>query len=106
MEVPRLGVELELQLPAYTIAMPDSSHVCNLHHSFQQCRILNPLSEAWDQTHILVDTSQLSYTEPDGNSHRHYFRFCSHHTWARKNIALPLYNLEMFFLSRKQSCRN
>ena len=31
MEVPRLGVELELHLLAYTtaIAMPDVSHVCN-----------------------------------------------------------------------------
>ena len=51
MEVPRLGVESELQLPAYTtaIATPDPSHVCDLHHSSQQCRILNPLSKARDQ---------------------------------------------------------
>ena len=35
MEVPRLGVQSELQLPAYARAMttPDPSHVCNLHHS-------------------------------------------------------------------------
>ena len=35
MEVPRLGVQSELQLPAYTtaIAMQDLSCVCNLHHS-------------------------------------------------------------------------
>ena len=35
MEVPRLGVELELQLPAYARATgtPDSSRVCDLHHS-------------------------------------------------------------------------
>ena len=35
MDVPRLGVESELQLPAYAIAtaMPDLSHVCDLHHS-------------------------------------------------------------------------
>ena len=35
MEVPRLGVQLELQPPAYTraIAMRDSSRVCDLHHS-------------------------------------------------------------------------
>ena len=38
MEVPRLGVELELQLPAYTTATAtrDLSHVCELHHSSQQ----------------------------------------------------------------------
>ena len=38
MEVPRLGVESELQLPAYTtvITMLDTSRVCNLHHSSWQ----------------------------------------------------------------------
>ena len=43
MEVPRLGVEVELQLPAYTTATatPYLSCVCNLHHSSQQLRILN-----------------------------------------------------------------
>ena len=63
MEVPRLGVKLELQLPAYTTATttPDLSYVCDLHHSSQQCRILNPLSEARDWTHILLDTSQVCY---------------------------------------------
>ena len=37
MKVPRLGVESELQLPAYTtaITMPDPSHICDLHHSSQ-----------------------------------------------------------------------
>ena len=47
MEVPRLGVNLELQLPAYTtvIAMSDPSHICSLHHSSLQCWIPNPLSE-------------------------------------------------------------
>ena len=52
MEVPRLGVELELQLSACATAtaMQDLSHVCGLHHSSQQCRILNPLSKAMDQT--------------------------------------------------------
>ena len=43
-EVPRLGVKLELQLPAYAIviAMPNPSHVCNLHHSSWQRWIFNP----------------------------------------------------------------
>ena len=57
MEILRLGVELELQLPAYTAAMWDLNHICDLHHSSWQHRILNPLSEARDQTHILMDTS-------------------------------------------------
>ena len=47
MEFTRLGVKLEPQLPAYTAATAtwDPSYVCNLHHSSQPCRILNPLNE-------------------------------------------------------------
>ena len=43
MEVPRLGVKLELQLPTYTTvtATQDPSRICNLHHSSRQCWILN-----------------------------------------------------------------
>ena len=50
MDIPRPGVQLELQLLAYTTdtAMRDPSCICNLHHSSRQCRILNPLSEARD----------------------------------------------------------
>ena len=48
MEVPRLGVELELQLLVYTTAtaMQDPSCVCDLHYSSQQRQNLNPLSKA------------------------------------------------------------
>ena len=51
MEVPRPGVESELQLPAYARATttPDLSRVCNLDH--------NPLSKAKDRTCVLMDTS-------------------------------------------------
>ena len=54
MDVPRLGIELELQLLAYptATAMPDLSCICDLFWGLQQHRILNPLSEARDQTHI------------------------------------------------------
>ena len=57
MEVPRLGVQLELQQPVYTTATatPDLSRVGNRHHSSQQRRILNPRSEARD------GSRQLSY---------------------------------------------
>jgi len=50
MEVPRLGVESKLQLLVYTTATAtqDLSRICDLHHSSQQHRILNPLSEARD----------------------------------------------------------
>ena len=63
MEVPSLGVELELQLLAYTtaIAMPDPSLVCDLHHSAWQCRILNPLSKARDRIRILIVTTWVHY---------------------------------------------
>ena len=56
MEVPRLGVEWELQMPAYTTATAtqDPSRICELHHSSQQCQILNPLSEGRDGTHNLM----------------------------------------------------
>ena len=60
MEVPRLGVQSELWLPAYTkaTAMPDLSRVCDLHHSSRQHWILNPLStEARGGIHILMDPS-------------------------------------------------
>ena len=63
MEVPRLGVELELQLPVYTpgTATWDQSPVCDLHHSSRPRRILNPLSEARDQARILMDTSLIRF---------------------------------------------
>ena len=59
MEVPRLGLELELQLLAYTTApaMQDLSLVCKLHHSSWQPWILNPLSEARGGTLVLVAPS-------------------------------------------------
>ena len=59
MEVPRLRVELELQLPAYTTATAtqDPSHICDLCYSLQQRCIFNPLSQARDQTLILMDTN-------------------------------------------------
>ena len=57
MEVPRLGVESELQLPAYTTATatatPDLSLISDLHHS--------SLSEARDQTPILMHTNWVCY---------------------------------------------
>ena len=60
MEIPRLGVQLEPQLQAYTtataIATPDPSYIYDLHCILWQRSILNPLSEARDQTHILTDT--------------------------------------------------
>ena len=70
-EVPRLGVTRELQLLAYTTATAtrDPGRVHDLHHSSQQCWILNPRSEARDRTGVLMDTSHFAATEPHiGNS--------------------------------------
>ena len=60
MEVPRLGVELELQPLAYATAMAtrDLSRFCKLHHSSWQHRILSPLSKARNGTHNLMVPSQ------------------------------------------------
>ena len=52
MEVSRLGLESEIQLPATATA----TCICDLHHSSQHW-ILNPLSEARDRAHILMDIS-------------------------------------------------
>ena len=43
------------------IAMLDLSHVYDLPLSSQQYQILNPLSQARDQTRVLMDTSQVLY---------------------------------------------
>ena len=63
MEIPRLGVESELQLPAYSIATAtqDLNCICNLHHSWLQHRIFKPLNKARDWTQTLMDTSQVHY---------------------------------------------
>ena len=69
MEVPRLGVELELSLPVYTTATvtSDLSFVCDPHPSSRQHLILNPLSEARDRTRILMDISQVcELLSPEG----------------------------------------
>ena len=62
MEVPRLGVRLEMQLPAYTTAtaMPDPSRLCDLCHSSWQRQMLKPLSKARDRTCVLMDMSWVS----------------------------------------------
>ena len=62
MEVPRLGVELELQLLAYTTAraMRDLSCFCDLHHSSRQHWIVKSLSEARDGPHILMGATRFA----------------------------------------------
>ena len=66
MEVPRLRVESELQLPVYATAtaIQGLSCICDLHHSSQQHQILNPLSKGRDGTNILMDTGWFVTTKP------------------------------------------
>ena len=55
-------------------------------HSSEQCQICNPLSKARDQTHVLMDNSQVRYcwaTSGTPNEHIFYNSKCN-----RKNIAL------------------
>ena len=49
-EVPRLGVQLELLLLAYTTATAtrDLSRICTVCHGLRQCWILNRLRKARD----------------------------------------------------------
>ena len=100
MEVPRLGVKTELQLPAYTTAtaMPDPSCTCDLHHSSWQRQIINPLSEARDKTHILMDTGRVSLSREENSFGPLLFVFVfsfvfvlhtsisSHQTLTKRNI--------------------
>ena len=58
-----IGVESDQQLLTYAAAtaIRDSSCVCNIHHSPQQCWIPDPLNQSRDQTHILLDISQICF---------------------------------------------
>ena len=79
-EVPRLGVESESQLPAYAraTAMPDLSRVFDLHHSSHQCRILNPLNKARDGTRNLMVPSWTHFLcATMGTPHGSYFEMWS-----------------------------
>ena len=66
MEVPRLGVKLELQLLACATGTvtQDLSCICDLHHHSRHCQILNPQSEIRDQTLILMDAVWVCNSEP------------------------------------------
>ena len=78
MEVPRLGVELELQLPAYTTAPAtwDPSCLCDLYHSPGQRWILNLLSEARDQICILMHISWIHFHCSTAGTPRGFCCFC------------------------------
>ena len=82
MEIPRLGVEEELQLPATATATAtlDPGGICELQHSSWQCQILNPLSEARGQTHILMDASRIRFQCPTTGTPIFFF-------WGKNSVA-------------------
>ena len=68
MEVPSLGVELELQLLAYATATAmhgcDLSCVCNLHYSSWQHWILNPLKGSITVHSLIVSKNRSPWGSP------------------------------------------
>ena len=61
MEVPRLGVNSEPQLPATATATWDLSLIWDPYHSSWQHRILNALSKVRDWTYLLMDISWVHF---------------------------------------------
>ena len=97
MEVPRLGAELELQLPAYatTTATPDPSHVFDLHHSSRQHQIPNPPSKARDWTHNLMVPNQIGFCCATTGTPEHiYINCCMMYHYAD----VPQFNEQVFIV--------
>ena len=61
---------------ATATATRDLSLKCNLCWGLQQCQILNPMSEARDRTHILMDASQVLNLQGHGHSGNSHFLKC------------------------------
>ena len=62
------------------------SPICDLHHSSQQCRILNPLIEARDLNRIPMDTSGVHYCWATGGTTHSW---CLYQGTAGTNPWLP-----------------
>ena len=107
MEVPRLGVQSELQLLGYTTATatPDPSRICNLNHSSRQRWILNTLSKARDWTHSLMVPRQIRlYCTMMGTPDSFYFSysvFSSIFPWlfTLDNFNCSVFQFTDYFLS-------
>ena len=120
MEIPSLGVESELLLPAYTrtTAKPDLSRICDLHHSSRQCQILNPLSEARDRTSNLIVPSWIRFCcampgTPQNILINTFFRGGELLRWCTNlqlcasvnSLWLYFFKLKKFFLNSKKKGR-
>ena len=102
MEVPRLGTESELQLPAYftATAVQDLSRIYDLYHSSWQHQMLNPLdgsvtTEPWWELPFIKSLSHIEFI---------FVRVCSsfialhaiiqlyqHHLW--RDCCISIYSL-------------
>ena len=60
-EIPRLGIELELQLLAFATDTEMWDRAASATYTTRQCCILNPLSKARNQTCIFMDTGWVCY---------------------------------------------
>ena len=65
-------------------AMQDPSLACDLHHSSWQHQILNPQSEARDQTCILMVTSRIRFHCITAGTPRHLFLDQTLVSWLKK----------------------
>ena len=92
MEVPRLGVKLELQLLAYVTAT--ATWVLS-HHSSQQCWIPGLAQWVrWDWTFILMDTSHIHFHYATmGTPSGQHFKF---NRWALFTENLGIFSLATF----------
>ena len=90
MEVPRLGVESELQPLAYATASaaPDPSRICNRHHSSRQCWILNPRREARGRTCVLMDASQICFRRAPTGAPGGHFKVLNLRIWLNPLLTL------------------
>ena len=86
------------QAKAYATAMAtaDLNCICNPHCSLWQHRILYPLSEARDQTHILMD-QVLNLLSHSGNSARHLLI-------ASTEVCLPCMSTHTVLQKKSSSC--
>ena len=105
MEVPRLGIESEPEPPVYATATatPDLSHLCDLLQSLQQHRTLDPLREARERTHIIMDTNGvLNPLSHSRNSSLSFSDLAGHGVISlRSGHPYPLKENKILFMKKK-----
>ena len=89
-------------------SLSNARSVCNLHHSSWQCRILNPLSEARDQTrNLMVPGGIHKPLSHDGNSEDDILRHCNNAITARATYEFFTFagqNVQEFIFKKLRHC--